>query len=72
MTHEEYLNQLEKKIRILNRVIDYKILAGKKYNAEAKEHKMLLQKIWEHKESAQQVPVRSSFFNKLFSAPLRA
>ncbi len=66
MTHEEYLNQLEKKIRILNRVIDYKILSGKKYSDEAREHKILLKKIWEHKSKAQHVSIKSNFFNKLF------
>lgn len=68
MTHEEYLSQLEKKIRILNRVIDYKILAGQKYANEAREHKIILRRIWEHKVAARHVPVRSNFFNKLFSS----
>ncbi len=68
MTHEEYLNQLEKKLRILNRVIDYKILSGKKYSDEAKQHRLILEKIWQHKANSQNVPIRSAFFSKLFSS----
>lgn len=67
MTHEEYLSQLEKKIRILNRVIDCKILLGEKYTKEARDHRLLLEKIWKHKLQSRHLPVKSNFFNKFFS-----
>ncbi len=68
MNRFEYLNQLEKKIRILNRVIDYKILHGQKYNKEARDHRLLVEKIWEHKVYSQNAPVKSNFFNRFFSS----
>ncbi len=68
MTHEEYLSQLEKKIRILNRVIDCKILLGEKYSKEAKEHRQLLEKVWKHKLQSRNLPVKSNFFNKFFAS----
>jgi hypothetical protein len=67
MTHDEYIKQIEGEIRKLNRIIDYKLMRGENYNYEAKEHRMLLQKIWKHKLSIQRQPVKSSFFSKFFT-----
>lgn len=71
MTHEEYLSQLEKKIRILNRIIDHKILIGEKYVKEARDHRIILEKIWQHKFRSQKVQsgsIKSTMFNRFFSA----
>ncbi len=48
MSHEEYLNQIERKIARLNKIIDKKILMGQKYKEEAKNHKILVQTMWKH------------------------
>lgn len=48
MSQEEYMNQIERKIAKLNKIIDKKILNGEKYKEESKSHKMLVETMWKH------------------------
>ncbi len=48
MSQTQYLKMLEKEIQKLNKVIDRKILQGEAYFKEARDHKLLLQKVRYH------------------------
>jgi len=58
MSQSQYLKMLEREIQKINKKIDLKILEGEKYAKEARDHKLLLQKVRYH--------TRKSFFSKLF------
>lgn len=60
MTREQYIKILQREIDKLNKQIDLKIIEGESYAKEAKEHKLLLRKMHQHK--------RKTFFNQLFSS----
>jgi hypothetical protein len=48
MSQTQYLKMLEREIQKINKKIDLKILQGEKYFKEAREHKLLLQKVRYH------------------------
>ncbi|MDP2788661.1 MAG: hypothetical protein Q8O46_01215 [bacterium] len=58
MSQTQYLKTIEKEIQRLNKIIDQKILRGEVYFREARDHKLLLQKIRYHS--------RKNFFRTLF------
>jgi hypothetical protein len=58
MSQTQYLKMLELEIQKINKKIDLKILQGESYFKEARDHKLLLQKVRYHS--------RKSFFNRLF------
>jgi hypothetical protein len=58
MSQSQYLKMLEREIQKINKKIDLKILEGEKYAKEARDHKLLLQKVRYH--------TRKSFFSRLF------
>lgn len=58
MSHTQYLKMLEREIQKINKKIDLKILQGENYKKEARDHKLLLQKVRYHS--------RRSFFSRLF------
>ncbi len=58
MSQTQYLKMLEKEIQRINKKIDLKIVEGKNYMKEAREHKLLLRKVRYHS--------RRSFFNRFF------
>jgi len=58
MSQAQYLKTIEKEIQRLNKIIDHKILRGEAYYREARDHKLLLQKIRYHS--------RKNFFRNLF------
>jgi hypothetical protein len=58
MSQAQYLKLLEREINKINRVIDAKILAGKDYSREARNHKLLLKKVRFHN--------RQNFFRRFF------
>jgi hypothetical protein len=60
MTREQYIKILQRELESLNKRIDLKIMEGQSYAKEAKEHKMILRKMQQHK--------RKTFFNQLFSS----
>lgn len=62
MSHQEYIQQIQRELYRLNKVIDYKILNGEIYSKEAKEHKLLSQIIVKNR------PIKSSFFTRIFSS----
>lgn len=66
MSQTQYLKMLEQEIQKINKKIDLKILQGENYFKEARDHKLLLQKVRYHS--------RRSFFSKFFrrSSPLFA
>jgi hypothetical protein len=63
MTREQYIQTLQRELQKLNKEIDMKIISGEKYVLQAKEHKLLLKRIYQHtgKNSVK------SFFSKFFS-----
>ncbi|MFA6520158.1 MAG: hypothetical protein WCT44_00970 [Candidatus Paceibacterota bacterium] len=58
MSQTQYLKMLEREIQRINKKIDLKIVEGKNYMKEAREHKLLLRKVRYHS--------RRSFFNRFF------
>lgn len=58
MSQAQYLKTIEKEIQRLNKIIDQKILRGEAYYREARDHKLLLQKVRYHS--------RKNFFRNLF------
>jgi len=48
MSQAQYLKMLEREIQRVNRKIDLKILEGRNYMKEAREHKLLLKKVRYH------------------------
>ena len=48
MSQTQYLKMLEREIQKINKKIDMKILQGEKYAKEARDHKLLLQKVRYH------------------------
>lgn len=50
MSREQYLKILEKEIQKLNKRIDIKIIQGEEYSREARDHKLLLRKIRQHRQ----------------------
>lgn len=60
MTREQYIKILQRELSKLNREIDLRIISGEVYSKEAKEHKIILNKIRQHR--------RKTFINKLFAS----
>jgi hypothetical protein len=58
MSQTQYLKMLEREIQRINRKIDLKILEGRNYMKEAREHKLLLKKV--------RYNTRRNFFSRLF------
>ena len=58
MSQTQYLKLIEKEIQRINKIIDFKILHGQDYSKEARDHKILLQKI--------RVNTKKNFMNKFF------
>lgn len=58
MSQSQYLKMLEKEIQKINKKIDLKILKGEAYFKEARDHKLLLQKVRYHS--------RKSFMSRFF------
>lgn len=58
MSQTQYLKTIEKEIQRLNKIIDQKILRGEMYTREARDHKLLLQKVRYHS--------RKNFFRTFF------
>lgn len=48
MSKSQYLKMLEREIQKINKKIDLKILQGETYFKEARDHKLLLQKVRYH------------------------
>ncbi len=64
MSHNQYLKMLEREIQEINKKIDRKILQGKNYAKEARDHRLLLQKVRYHN--------RRNIFSRLFPTFARA
>ena len=60
MSQSQYLKMLEREIHEINKKIDLKILQGEAYFKEARDHKLLLQKVRYH--------TRKSFFSRIFGS----
>ena len=52
MSQKQYLTMLEREIQKINKRIDLKILQGEKYSKEARDHKLLLQKVRYHTQKS--------------------
>lgn len=62
MSHNQYLKMLDKEIQKINKKIDTKILQGRDYRKEARDHKLLLQKVRFHTRKS----IASRFVNLFF------
>lgn len=64
MSHSQYLKILEREIQKINKKIDLKILQGESYWKEARDHKLLLQKVRYHTKRSFAQRMISLFFRK--------
>ena len=64
MSQTQYLKMLEKEIQRINKKIDLKILQGEKYFKEARDHKLLLQKVRYHTKQSLVQKIVHFFFQK--------
>ena len=64
MSHIQYLKMLEREIQRVNKKIDWKIIQGRDYFKEAREHKLLLQKVRYHSRKN----FIKSYMTKFFSS----
>jgi uncharacterized coiled-coil DUF342 family protein len=66
MSQHQYISTLERQINALNDRIDDKIMSGQQYMAEARKHRMLLQKIRQQKQELKKEK-KSTFFGRVFA-----
>jgi hypothetical protein len=64
MSQSQYLKMLEREIQKINKRIDQKILDGKAYYKEARDHKLLLQKVRYHTKKSFSQRMINLFFRK--------
>jgi hypothetical protein len=64
MSHTQYLKMLDKEIQRINKKIDVKILKGQEYRKEARDHRLLLQKVRFHSRKSLANRFVSLFFRK--------
>ena len=64
MSQSQYLKMLEREIQKLNKIIDRKILRGEEYWKEARDHKLLLQKVRYHTRRSLGQKIIHLFFRK--------
>ena len=64
MSQSQYLKMLEREIQKINKKIDLKILQGQAYYKEAKDHKLLLQKVRYHTKRSFAQRMINLFFRK--------
>ncbi|OGI57073.1 hypothetical protein A3B85_01935 [Candidatus Nomurabacteria bacterium RIFCSPHIGHO2_02_FULL_37_13] len=64
MSQTQYLKMLEKEIQKINKRIDLKILQGEAYFKEARDHKLLLQKVRYHTRRSLAQRMIHLFFRK--------
>ncbi len=64
MSQAQYLKMLEREIQRVNRKIDLKILEGRNYVKEAREHKLLLKKVRYHTRRGFMNRFTNLFFRK--------
>ncbi len=62
MSHTQYLKMLDREIQRINKKIDVKIFQGQDYRKEARDHRLLLQKVRFHTRKG----MMSRFFNLFF------
>jgi len=64
MSQSQYLKMLEREIQKINKKIDLKILQGQAYYKEARDHKLLLQKVRYHTKRSFAQRMVNLFFRK--------
>jgi hypothetical protein len=64
MSKTQYLKMLEREIQKINKKIDLKILQGEAYFKEARDHKLLLQKVRYHTKQSLSQKIIYFFFQK--------
>ena len=64
MSQAQYLKTLEREIQKINKKIDHKILLGQSYLKEARDHKLLLQKVRYHTKKSFAERMIHLFFRK--------
>jgi len=61
MTRHQYTQNIQKELRVLNNLIDYKILRGQAYARESKRHKELLRSMTRQTKSGLLTRLFTSF-----------
>mgnify|MGYP001600037341 CR=1 FL=1 len=64
MSQSQYLKMLEREIQKINKKIDLKILQGEAYFKEARDHRLLLQKVRYHTRKTFGQKMVDLFFRK--------
>ena len=64
MSQSQYLKMLDREIQRINKKIDVKIMQGQEYRKEARDHKLLLQKVRFHTRKGLMNRFVSLFFKK--------
>lgn len=64
MSQTQYLKMLEREIQKINKKIDLKIIKGEVYLKEARDHKLLLQKVRYHTGKSFTQKILNLFFRK--------
>ena len=64
MSQTQYLKMLEREIQKINKKIDLKILQGEAYVKEARDHRLLLQKVRYHTKRSFAQRMVNLFFRK--------
>ncbi len=64
MSQTQYIKMLEREIQKINKRIDLKILQGEAYFKEARDHKLLLQKVRYHTRKSLGQKMIHLFFRK--------
>ena len=64
MSQTQYLKMLEREIQKINKRIDLKILQGETYSKEARDHKLLLEKVRYHTKRSFAEKMIHLFFRK--------
>jgi len=64
MSQTQYLKMLNREIQKINKKIDLKILQGQEYKKEARDHRLLLQKVRYHTRRNMMHKMVNLFFRK--------
>ncbi len=64
MSQSQYVRMLEKEIQKINKVIDRKIMQGKDYRREARDHRLMLRRMNYHNKRTFAQRMVNLFFRK--------
>ena len=62
MSQQQYIKTLQNELRKLNEKIDRKIMLGRTYKLEARQHRAILMKMRQHEQRGFFAKISSAFF----------